>query len=237
MKSLRLLLILILVGCGVAFTHSERVYAAPLLTLDPLTITVSRDQPTTISLVVDTTPHTTLTSAVTLRYQPDDVMITGVSNGDIFPSLTSANDTDTGTLELTAYTTDKAGIVGRTGTLATLTLVGLKDSGTTTLTIVCSGSGHDTNILTTKGVNVYTCGAAEAATIQMTAIESPILTGAKTPLPTQPTEKTRQNDASRTEKVAFIVLLAVGIGIVLVILRVLKQPEEPNPPPSIPPVQ
>jgi len=69
MKSLRLLLILILVGCGVAFTHSERVYAAPLLTLDPLTITVSRDQPTTISLVVDTTPHTTLTSAVTLRYQ------------------------------------------------------------------------------------------------------------------------------------------------------------------------
>jgi hypothetical protein len=153
---------------------------APGLSLSPATVTVQQNNSFSDTVTVSTGSYAAQVSDVTIQYAANDFDVS-VAAGSFFPSFASAVDKTAGLIELHGYTTTPDGISG-TGTLATLTFKAKKGSGSSTITFICSGSGHDSNILTTSGINVLNCAQKNQAAVNYTGATNP----ASTPTPTPP---------------------------------------------------
>ena len=158
------------------------ILAAPRLYFDPTSITVTKDSEFTVSLKIDTESTASIGSDASITYASDDQELIGVENGGFFPEFSSANNVS-GKIETHAYTTSTFQAKSGTGTLAIIKFKAKKDTGSSTLTFNCSGSGNDTNIVSSTGQNVLTCANLNISSITYTTASTPTPSPSPTPNP------------------------------------------------------
>jgi hypothetical protein len=182
-----LLLCLMAYACPVAVA-----YAAPSLQLDRPTVSVQQNATFQEKINIAVESNQVQSSDAIIKYVGADLEVTSVTNGGFFPEFSYANDAS-GTLEIHGYTTTGAVITGN-GVLATITFKAKKNSGSSAITYACTGSTNSTNILTTGGQNILTCGQTNQASISFTsagatntvtptATTAPGVTNSPTPTP------------------------------------------------------
>lgn len=197
---------------GLAFPRAV-AYATPSLLFDKTSVSVLQNNTFTVTININTDTTAVRSSDVALLYAGADFDVTGVTGGKFFPSFTSAND-PSGRLELHGYTAYVGDSRTGTDTLATITFKAKKSTGSSTISFICSGSGQDTNIVTTAGQNILACTQVNQLGVSYLDGSTPIptptptlaagVTPTPTPTPTQPnTIPTCQTLASDTS-------LAVG---------------------------
>jgi len=156
-------------------------FAAPSVLFDKTSVSVPQNSTFTVTVNVNADAYTAQSSKVTIKYASVDLDVVQVANGNFFPSFTQANDTTNGLLEITGYTTAIGGGSTAGGPLATITFKAKINSGSDAVTFGCNGAGHDTNILTASGQNIFSsCTPVNTLGVAYTGVDAP----ANTPTPT-----------------------------------------------------
>lgn len=165
--------------------------AAPKLYFDPSTQTAVQNNEFTIQLKIDAEANQVIGSDVVVSYAGADLDVTAVTNGGYFPEFQFA-DNGSGRIELHGYVTSIYQTKTGAGTLATLKFKSTKSSGSSALTMTCSGNGNDTNMLNSTGQNILSCNSINQVSITYSSGASNTNTptpttagGAATPTPTQ----------------------------------------------------
>lgn len=153
------------------------VHAAPKLSLDPTSLAPIKNQEFSVTLKIDVEANQVIGSDIAINYAGADQEIIGVDNANYFPEFTWANN-PVGKLEIHAYTTSTYQAKTGNGVLATIKFRSKKDSGSSTLTFNCTGSGNDTNIVGVNGQNLLSCSNLNQATVTYAGNVAP------TPTPT-----------------------------------------------------
>jgi len=172
------ILLLAMLAFGFPFA---RAYAAPSVLFDKTSVSVAQNGTFNVTVNLNVDAYTAQSSKVTVKYAPADLEVMQVASGNFFPSFSQANDPGTGTLEITGYTTAAGSGSTANGNLATITFKAKKGSGSSSLTFACGGGGHDTNMLTTTGQNIFlSCNPINTLGASYTG------SGVPTPTPTPP---------------------------------------------------
>lgn len=212
-KVLQLFAILLFCLAGLTFPRAV-AYATPNLLFDKTSVSVVQNTTFSVTININVDTNSVRSSDVALLYASSDFDVTQVTGGRFFPSFTSANDTSAGRLELHGYTAYVGDSRTGTDTFATITFKAKKGSGSSTISFICSGSGQDTNILTTAGQNILTCtqvnqlGVSYSDGSSPTPTPTPTLAPGETPTPT-PTP-TNPNTIPTCQTLASDTSLAVG---------------------------
>jgi hypothetical protein len=179
-KLLPMALTSLVLGIAAFTVPVTRAQTAASVILSPTTVSVQQNNSFIQTVTINTGSSTAQVSDVTIQYAANDLDVT-VAGGAFYPSFASAVDKSAGIIELHGYTTTPNGISG-SGPLATLSFKAKKNSGSSTITFICSGTGHDTNILTTTGQNILSCTQTNQVAVSYTGASNP----ASTPTPTPP---------------------------------------------------
>lgn len=203
-------ILLAILALFVPVTHA---YATPNLLFDKTSLSVAQNTTFTLTLTINVDANTAQSSKATIQYAPADLDVTQVADGHFFPSFAQANDPTNGILEITGYTTSAGTGSTANGQLATITFKLKKGSGSSTISFSCTGSGHDTNILTVSGQNLISnCGTqTNQLAVSYTGAGSPT----NTPTPTlgatpTPTPAGSQNTLPVCASLSTSVTTAVG---------------------------
>ncbi len=184
-----------------------KAYAASNLQFDQTSVTAVQNATFTLKININVDANAVMGSDAVVNYAAADLQVTDVSNGGFFPQFTKATDT-AGKIEIHGFTGQNDSRTG-TGTFATITLKSLKNSGSSNISFTCTGSGTDTDILTTAGQNILTCsqlnnsgisyssGGGNSPTLTPTATTAPGVTATPTTTPT-PTSAPPYNDVIPT---------------------------------------
>lgn len=159
-----------------------KAYAAPKLYFNPETIATTKDSQFTVTIGIDVESQQSFGADAVISYAGADLEVVNVASGNFFPQFNQANTT-AGTLELHSYFSSLYESRSGSGTFATITFKAKKDSGSSTISFTCGGSGTDTQILNTAGTNILTCSVLNTVAVTY-AGTSP--TGTLTPTPTLP---------------------------------------------------
>lgn len=147
-------LILIFLGFSFPVAHAQ---ATPSLQFSPTSSVVVQNNTVTLTITINADANAVRASDVTILYAANDLEFVSAANGAFFPTFSYANDATGGRLELHGYTAFIGDSRTGTNTYATVVFKAKKASGSSTLSFICSGSGHDTNIVTTAGQNILSC--------------------------------------------------------------------------------
>lgn len=193
-----------------------KAQAAPSVLFSPTSATVVQNNTVTLKITINTDANSVRASDVTILYATNDLDFVSAANGVFFPSFSSANDPTNGRLELHGYTS----FIGdsRTGTdsYATVVFKAKKSSGSSTISFICSGSGHDTNIVTTAGQNVLSCAQVNQVGVTYsngsipTPTPTPTIAAGTTPTPTPTPSQAGTNTIPTCVTLSSDTSLAVG---------------------------
>jgi len=136
-------------------------YAAPNVQFSPTSATVVKDGIVQINVTINVDTNTVMGADTVVNYAASDLQVTNVTNGGFFPQFTNSTAT-AGKIELHGYVGQNDSRTGN-GTLAVITLKSLLGNGSSTLSFACSGSGSDTDIISTTGQNILTCTQTNTA--------------------------------------------------------------------------
>jgi hypothetical protein len=165
-------------------------YATPNLQFTPSSVTSVVNTTFQIDLHINVDTNNALASDVVVNYAGSDLEVISVTNGGFFPQFGfgPAIANMNGTLEIHGYTTSGDSNITGTGSLAKIVFKAKKSSGSSAISITCTGDTSNTNILTTSGTNILTCtqinqvGVSYSTGITPTPTSTPI----STPTPTLP---------------------------------------------------
>jgi hypothetical protein len=180
-KLLNILAIFTLIILGVALP-TVKAQVPPSVLFTPTTTTVVQNGTATLTITINTNTTAVRASDITILYAANDLEFVSAENGNFFPSFNYANDTANGRLELHGYTSYIGDSRNGTSTYATIFFKAKKSSGSSTISFVCSGSGHDTDIVTTTGQNILSCTQLNQVAVTYTGESTPT----NTPTPTLP---------------------------------------------------
>ncbi len=139
-----------------SLAFARHAQAAPSLQFAPASQTVVKDSLFDISIAINVESQQTFGADAVVTYAGADLEVVNVTNGGFFPQFNKAN-TPTGKLELHGYFSSLYESRAGNGTFATITFRAKNDSGSSTISYVCTGSGVDTQILNTSGTNILSC--------------------------------------------------------------------------------
>lgn len=143
-----------LLGFAFPVAHAQ---ATPSLQFSPTSAVVVQNNTVTLTITINVDANAVRASDVTILYAAADLDFVSAANGAFFPTFSYANDATGGRLELHGYTAFIGDSRTGTNTYATVVFKAKKGSGSSTISFICSGSGHDTNIVTTAGQNILSC--------------------------------------------------------------------------------
>lgn len=152
---------------AVSGVFAKTTLAAPRLYLDPVQITSDKDAQFEVKVQIDVESQSAFGADGFVKFIPTDVRLDTVTKGEFFGDF--AYSASTGQTELHGYFGSTFDSNTGSGTLATLKFTLLKDSGSSDITFTCTGSGNDTQILNTNGVNILACGSLNQSTITTTS--------------------------------------------------------------------
>lgn len=176
---------LLLVALAFPVVHA---YAAASVTLSPTQETVPQNNTFTVTLSINTDNNSVTGSDVTLQYAPTGLQYVSATNGNFFPNMTPASDPSTGQLVIHGYVTNFTDAKTGSGNIATIVFKVLQSSGSSNISFICSGSGHDTNIVAASGQNVLACAQVnQVGVVYGTAVPTNTPTPTPTPGPGTPT--------------------------------------------------
>ncbi|HUD19928.1 MAG TPA: cohesin domain-containing protein [Patescibacteria group bacterium] len=156
-----------------------KAYAAPNLQFDQTSVTAAQNATFQLNITINVDTNTVMGSDAVVNYAAADLQVTDVSSGGFFPQFTKATDT-AGKIEIHGFTGQNDSRTG-TGTFATITFKALKNSGSSNISYTCTGSGTDTDIITTTGQNILVCTQLNNAGISYAS------SGTSSPTPTATT--------------------------------------------------
>ncbi|OGG13609.1 hypothetical protein A2875_00390 [Candidatus Gottesmanbacteria bacterium RIFCSPHIGHO2_01_FULL_46_14] len=184
-KLARLVIIFLLAGVG-SFAGATKAHAAPRLNLEPASITVLNNATFELRVAIDVESNQAIGSDAVISYDDDDFDVTGVSNGGFFPNFAWANDPENDRLEIHAGSFQIFSSNTGAGTLAIITLRAKKSSGSATVSFRCGPVSPTSQILSTTGTNILSCGSLNQSTITFDSQTQPTNTPVPTatPLPT-----------------------------------------------------
>lgn len=139
--------------------------AAPRIFADPASVTVSQNNEFTIQIKIDAESNQVIGSDTTVSYAGADLDIVSVTNGGYFPEFDSANNGNSGRLEIHGYVTSTYQSKTGAGTLATIVFKSKKSAGSSSISFTCVGSGNDTNIIDVGGQNLLSCGQTNQVSV------------------------------------------------------------------------
>lgn len=142
--------------------------AAPRLYLDPSSTTVAKDSEFEINLAIDVEGDSVFGADAVLTYPGGDIGFKSLVGGGFFPSVSYANDV-AGRIEIHAFFPNLYESKSGSGTVATIKFTAKKETGTGTISFVCSGSGADSQILNTNGENILSCGTLNQSNLAYSA--------------------------------------------------------------------
>lgn len=156
MNKLPKIVLCILLFCA-AFVWPSRAHAAARIFFDPTSASVAQNNEFTVQLKIDAQANQIIGSDAIVTYAAADLDVTSVTNGGYFSEFSNANNTSGGRIEIHGYVTSTYNSKTGAGTLATITFKSKKTSGSSAITITCSGSGNDTIMLNATGQNILSC--------------------------------------------------------------------------------
>ena len=168
-----------LLGFAFPVAHAQ---ATPSLQFSPTSAVVVQNNTVTLTITINADANAVRASDVTILYAANDLEFVSAANGVFFPSFNSANDPTNGRLELHGYTPFIGDSRTGTNTYAAVVFKAKKASSSSTLSFICSGSGHDTNIVTTAGQNILSC--TQVNQVGLTYSDGSVPTSTPTPTPT-----------------------------------------------------
>lgn len=180
---------------------APKAFATPSLQFDKTSVSVAQNATFQLKVNINVDAHTVLGSDAVINYAGSDLEVVSITNGGFFPEFNSANAAS-GRLEIHGYTSSINDSRTGNGVLATIVFKAKKGSGSSAVTFACTGSGNDTNILTTAGQNVLACSQTNTSGISYTGVTNtstptPTTASGSTPTPTQkPTGNTAPNCSS-----------------------------------------
>lgn len=135
---------------------APRAYAAPKLYFDQTSITAKNNTEFSVPIKIDAESNQVVGSDITINFASNDQELLGVDNGGYFSEFTWASS-DTGRVELHAFSSSIYQTKTGSGTLATLKFKSHQDKGSSTISFVCTSKGQDTNIIDNSGQNIVNC--------------------------------------------------------------------------------
>jgi hypothetical protein len=174
-----------LVFCFFAYLFPvAHAYATPSLQFTPTTVSVLQNNTFQVDIQMNVDANNALASDVIVQYAGSDLEVLSVTTGGFFPQFnfapTIANAN--GTLELHGYSTAGDSNITGAGSFAKISFKAKKGSGSSAITIACTGETNNTNILTTSGINILTCSQINLVGVNYSSGITPTLTS--TPIPT-----------------------------------------------------
>ena len=164
-----------------AHLWSTTAVAAPRIFFDPASVIIAQDNEFIVALKIDAEGNQVVGSDATVSFAGGDLDIVTVTNGGYFPEFGSANNGNSGRLEIHGYVTSTYQSKTGAGTLATIKFKSKKSSGSSAVSFECAGSGNDTNIIDVGGQNLLSCNSVNQIAVSYTSQGSN-----NTPTPTTP---------------------------------------------------
>lgn len=134
-------------------------YATPNLQFTPTSVTAIQNTTFQVDVRINVDTNNTLASDVVINYASDDLEVISITNGGFFPQFNFAPVVATmhGAFEIHGYSTSGDSNITGTGSFAKIVFKGKKSSGSSAISITCTGGTDSTNILTTSGTNILSC--------------------------------------------------------------------------------
>ncbi len=193
-------------------------YAAASLSLSPTTENIPQNNTFTLTLSINTDTNSVTGSDVTLQYAPAGLQYVSATNGNFFPNMIPANDAGVGQLVLHGYVTNLSDAKTGSGSIATIVFKVIQSSGSSNISFVCTGSGHDSNIVTVSGQNILGCGQVNSVGV---VYGTPNPTNTPTPTPTPgpgtPTPTPAQTNNTVPTCQSLNSSIASGVGVPLAV--------------------
>lgn len=177
-----------------ALLPQSKAYATPSVQFNSTSVSVAQNNTFELKVNIQTDTNTVLGSDAVINFASSDLDIVSIANGGFFPEFGSASNAS-GRIELHGYTSSTNDSRTGSGVFASIVFKAKKSSGSSAVTFTCTGSGNDTNILTTAGQNILNCAQINTAgisytgtptnTVTPTATTAPGNTPTHTPTPTQ----------------------------------------------------
>lgn len=167
--------------------------AAPRLYLDPVEITSTKNSQFEVKVQINVEDQSAFGADGFVHFTEGEVRLDSVTAGDFFSDF--GYSTTSTQAELHGYFGSSFDSRSGAGTLATLKFTFLKDSGSSNITFVCTGSGNDTQILNISGNNILACGSLNQSTVTTTSSSSN-----PPPPPPPPPGSNNNNNSNQTTK-------------------------------------
>lgn len=142
---------------------AKTAFASPRLILDPVSTTINKDASFEVKINIDVESQSAFGADAAISYPASDMDFKSVSNGGFFPDFSSA--TSAGRIEIHAFFSNAFDSKSGSGTFATLSFTARKDSGTSVISFICTGTGSDTQILDINGNNILSCSSLNQSSI------------------------------------------------------------------------
>lgn len=176
--------IAIIIFSIVFFIPWQKVCAEGRFFVNTPTTQVVQGVPKQLSIMIDVGSTEVVGTSIILSYNPGDVTIDSVSNGNFLSTVQYYNFPAEGKINI-----QNVGSSGEkkngSGTLATITVVSKKSTGTGAVGMLCQRGRIDTSIINAEFKNIYTC--VETTLMSLTYVSQSITpVASSTPVPTRP---------------------------------------------------
>lgn len=158
---------------------------AAKLYFDPSSKTTLQNTDFQINILVDTEDVSAFGADATISFPASDLAVKSVSNGGFFSDFSYSQSS--GKLEIHGFFSTLYQAKNGTGTLANIVFTPAKNAGSDNVTFVCTGTGSDTEILSSTGDNILSCSSLNTLNLTYSTTES-----------SSSTQNTSNSDSSST---------------------------------------
>lgn len=139
-------------------------YAATRIYFDPSDQNVVKEKEFSADIAIDTKSSQTFGADVIINYTSDDLQVKSVFNGGFFSDFNFVND-PSGRLEFHAYFSINNQLVSGKGLLTRIMFVPKKDTGNSSVRLICGSKRPTTQIVNQFGDNILSCLDINSLTI------------------------------------------------------------------------